>query len=87
MSAYCSYLESPHDSLDQSSTNDAIKELQFYANIYPKSDSVPICNKLIDELRFKLEKKEFEISKLYFKTQEYRAAVVSFKNTIKDYPN
>ncbi len=86
MSAYCSYLESPDYSLDQSSTNDAIKELQFYANIYPKSDSVPICNKLIDELRFKLEKKEFEISKLYFKTQEYRAAVVSFKNTIKDYP-
>jgi outer membrane protein assembly factor BamD len=86
MSAYCSYLESPDYSLDQSSTNDAIKELQFYTNSYPKSDSVLICNKLIDELRFKLEKKEFEVSKLYFKTQEYRAAVVSFKNTIKDYP-
>jgi outer membrane protein assembly factor BamD len=87
MSAYCSYLNSPDYSLDQSSTNDAIKELQLFVNMFPKSDSVTICNKYIDDLRNKLETKEFEISKLYFKTEEYKAAVISFKNTVKDYPD
>jgi outer membrane protein assembly factor BamD len=87
MSAYCTYLDSPDLALDQANTLSAIKDLQLFVNIYPKSDSVAICNKLIDDLRYKLETKEFEISKLYFKLEEYKAAIVSFKNTIKDYPN
>jgi outer membrane protein assembly factor BamD len=87
LSAYCTYLDSPDYTLDQTNTLDAIKQLQLFVNIYPKSDSVVLCNKLIDDLRFKLETKEFEISKLYFKLENYQAAIVSFKNTIKDYPN
>ena len=87
LSAYCSYLDSPDYTLDQTNTLSAIKELQLYVNLYPKSDSVSICNKLIDDLRSKLETKEFEVSKLYFKLEEYKAAIVSFKNTLKDYPN
>ena len=87
LSAYCTYLDSPDYTLEQSNTNSAIKELQLYVNIYPKSDSVKLCNKLIDDLRNKLETKEFEVSKLYFKLEEYKAAIVSFRNTLKDFPN
>jgi outer membrane protein assembly factor BamD len=87
LSAYCTYLDSPDYTLDQTNTLDAIKQLQLFVNIYPKSDSVVLCNELIDDLRYKLETKEFEISKLYYKLENYQAAVVSFKNTIKDYPN
>jgi len=87
LSAYCSYLDSPDYTLDQANTLTAVKELQLFVNMYPKSDTVVICNKLIDDLRFKLETKEFEVSKLYFKLEDYKAAVVSFKNTIKDFPN
>jgi len=87
LNAYCSYLDSPDYTLDQSNTLTAIKELQLYVNLYPKSDSVALCNKFIDDLRFKLETKEFEVSKLYFKLEDYKAAVTSFKNTIKDFPN
>lgn len=87
MSAYCTYLDSPDYSLDQTNTLSAIKELQLYVDMYPKSDSVKLCNSLIDELRFKLETKEFEVSKLYYKMEEYKAAIVSFKNTLKDYPS
>ena len=87
MSAYCTYLDSPDYSLDQSNTLSAIKELQLFVNMYPKSDSVIICNKLIDDLRTKLEIKEFETSKLYFKLEDYKASIVSLGNTLKDYPN
>lgn len=87
LSAYCTYLDSPDYSLDQTNSLTAIKELQLFVDMYPKSDSVVICNKLIDDLRSKLETKEYEISKLYFKLEDYKAALVSFKNTLKDYPD
>jgi len=85
MCAYCAYLDSPDYTLDQTSTHNAVKELQLFVDMYPTSDTVTVCNKLLDDLRIKLETKEFEVSKLYFKLQDYKAAIVSFKNTLKDF--
>lgn len=86
LAAYCSYLDSPDYTLDQTNTVAAIKELQTFINTYPKSDSVAKCNELIDDLRYKLELKEYEIAKLYYKLQEYKAAIYAFKNTLIDFP-
>lgn len=86
LAAYCNYLESPKYSLDQTYTNKAIEGFQLFANKYPKSDSVELCNNYIDELRYKLQKKAFEISKLYLKTEDYKAAIESFNNDLKDFP-
>jgi outer membrane protein assembly factor BamD len=87
MSAYCKYLESPSISLDQSNTQDAIKQLQLFVNLYPNSKRINECNELIDKLRFNLESKAFEIAKLYYKIEDYTAAVTSFKSMLKDYPD
>lgn len=87
MSAYCQYLDSPKYNLDQTSTYEALKELQLFVNIYPFSPRVTKCNELIDNLRAKLEKKDFEIAKLYFKTEYYKASTYAFKNLIKEYPS
>ena len=87
MSAYCQYLLSPKYSLDQTNTYEAIKEFQLFIDIYNDSDRIETCNQLIDELRAKLEKKDFEIAKLYLKTEHYRAAITAFNNVIKDYPD
>ncbi len=87
MSAYCQYMYSPKYCLDQTISVDAIKELQLFINLYPKSDKVAKCNKLIDELRGKLERKAYEIAKLYYKIENYESAVVSFKNLLKDFPD
>jgi outer membrane protein assembly factor BamD len=87
MAAYCSYMDSPEYSLDQTNTTTAVKELQLFVDMYPKSDSVALCNNLIDDLRGKMELKEYEIAKLYFKIEEYKAAITAFKNTLKDYPD
>jgi len=35
----------------------------------------------------KLERKEFEIAKLYYKIENYESSVVAFKNLLKDYPD
>lgn len=87
MSAYCKYKESPNYKLDQTSTREAISQLQLFINAYPGSERVENCNMLIDELREKLQKKDFEIAKLYFKMDRYEAAVKSFENLLNDYPD
>lgn len=86
MSAYCKYLFAPEYYLDQSNTINAIKEMQLFINKYPKSEKLVEANRIIDELRGKLEKKTFESAKQFFKMKEYKAAIVTFQNLIKDYP-
>ncbi|MDD5695962.1 MAG: tetratricopeptide repeat protein, partial [Bacteroidales bacterium] len=39
-----------------------------------------------DQLRGKLEKKAFEIAKLYLKMENYNAAITAFNNVLKDFP-
>jgi outer membrane protein assembly factor BamD len=86
MSAYCNSLNSPEYSLDQTSTYDAMKELQLFVNTYPTSAKVPQCNDIIDKLREKLEYKDYKIAKLYYKMQDYTASVTTFNNILKTFP-
>jgi outer membrane protein assembly factor BamD len=87
MSAFCKYKLSPRYSLDQTNTYDALTEFQTFLNRYPNTSRKSECNKYIDVLRAKLAKKDFERAKLYYKMDEFEAAVVCFKNIIKEYPN
>ena len=87
MTAYCSYLNSPPYYLDQTSTVDAIRDFQVFISRYPTSSRVPRANELIDQLRLKLEEKYYRISLLYLQMEEYKAAIVSFQNLMKDYPD
>jgi outer membrane protein assembly factor BamD len=87
MSAYCYYLDSPIYSLDQSNTQSAIDALQLFINLYPKSERVVEVSKLIQNLRDKLERKSYENSKLYLTIGDYQAAVISFGNSLRDYPD
>jgi len=87
MGAYCKYQDSPKYKLDQTSTVEAIQEMQLFLNAYPNSNRVEQCNELIDELREKLQKKELEIAKLFLKMDKYEAAVSSFETLLEDYPD
>lgn len=87
LSAYCKYLLSPRASLDQTPTQEAIRELQGFANRYPNNSRLEEANQLIDELREKLEVKAFESAMMYFNIRDYMAAVRSFQNVIRDYPD
>ena len=85
-SATCFYKMSPKISLDQSDTYTAISEYQNFIDIYPKSPRVAEANGKIDTLRLKLEEKEYNICGLYFKMEEYQAAITSYEAFLRDYP-
>ena len=86
MVAMCSVKNSPEFHLDQEETNVAINNIQQFINEYPNSELVDSCNRIIDDLRFKIEIKEFEAVKLYSKTESYKAAVTSAQLFIEKYP-
>lgn len=86
LSAMCSVNNSPEYKLDQNETELAINNLQQFINRYPDSPLVDSCNHIMDRLRLKIEKKDYESVKLYVKTQDYRAAVASSMSFLEDYP-
>jgi outer membrane protein assembly factor BamD len=85
MNAFCFYLSSPGYSLDQVDTKLAIKEFQRFTTQYPKSARISECNKMLDKLRGKLERKSYENAMLYYNTMDYKAAIVAFANHLKDF--
>ena len=87
MAAYCYYLQSPKSSLDGGNTLKAIEELQSFIDRNPDSERIETCNELIDKLTNKLKIKAFEIAKLYYNIEDYKAAISSFNNILGDYPS
>lgn len=86
MVAYSDYMMSPTFRLDQTHTLKAIDGFQLFANTYPTSERVAQCNRLIDELRKKLEQKAYYQAQLYFDLKDFRASVISFQNLLQDFP-
>ena len=87
MSAFSNYQMSPVFRLDQTATIEAVTGFQEFVNRYPNSDRVPECNKLINEMRTKLEQKAFASGQLYYRMQNYRAAIHTFENLLSEYPD
>jgi len=87
MSAYCKYLDSPRFSLDQTVTREAINEFQVFINRFPYGEKAKEATTLIDEMRMKLQQKDYSIADLYMKIEDYQAAIVSYRNVMKDYPD
>lgn len=86
MSAYANYKLSPVYRLDQSYSVKAIEGFEEFANRYPSSDRISEANLLIDEMRAKMELKDFESAKLYVDLRRFESAQQSFENVLKDYP-
>ena len=86
LSALCGVSESPEPSLDQDATELAINDLQQFIDRFPNSLLIDSCNNIIDRLRFKLEKKEYDAVKLYAKTESFRAAVSASITFLDDFP-
>ncbi len=82
-----SYYElSPSFRLDQQYTEKAITAYQQFVNYHPTSERVGKANDIIDELRRKQEKKAFDGAELYYNMGNYKSALHSFQNILKDYP-
>lgn len=74
-------------SLDQTETVNSIEAYQTFINAYQESKRLEVANENIDELRGRLEKKALKAADLYFDTKNYRAAAVSYKNLLLDFPD
>jgi len=90
LSAYSYKLASPPFSLDPTDTNKALEAFQGFINEYPNSDKIDEANTHYKDLRYKLQKKHFEIAKTYYRTagydlRNYKAAIQAFDNLLSDY--
>lgn len=90
LSAYSYKLASPVFSLDPTDTNKALEAFQSFINTYPTSSKIEEANTHYKDLRYKLQKKHFEIAKTYYTTADYdlrnyNAAIQAFDNLLEDY--
>lgn len=87
MSLYCDYLNIGSFELDQSDTKEVMAAMQTFTNYYPDSEYTQKINEHLDDLRAKLQKKEYSHVIQYYKMGEFKAAVTSAKNTVKLFPD
>ena len=90
LSAYSYKLSSPVFSKDPTDTNKALEAFQSFISTYPDSEKIDEANQHYKELRYKLQKKYFEIAKTYYRTADYdlrnyKAAIQAFDNLLSDY--
>lgn len=86
MRAYTNYKLAPKPELDPTNTMKAIGMFQTFISTHPESVRVEEANRLIDELRKRLETKEYKSAKLYYDMSQFRAAGVSFSSLMDNFP-
>jgi len=87
MSAKSMYDASPRYQLDQTYSYKAIEAFQYFIDVFPKSALVKDANAYMDEMRDKLELKLINSAELYYNTEHYQAAALTFKNVLLDFPD
>lgn len=90
LSAYSYKLASPIFSKDPTGTNKALEAFQQFISNHPNSEKLEEANKHYREIRYKLQKKSFEIAKTYYRTADYdlrnyKASIQAFDNLLSDY--
>ncbi len=78
LSARSYYMSAPKYSLDQQDTYKALTAFQEFIDIYPGTELADEANKYYQELTTRLEKKDYEIARQYYHTENYVAAIMAF---------
>lgn len=89
--AYGDYSDSPDARLDQEVTRKAIKELDNFIDLYPRTELADSATVMRIELSDKLCYKEYLSAKLYlnlgtYMGNNYESAVITARNAQDDYP-
>ena len=93
------FLDTPEPRLDQSSTYNAIQELQMFMEYFPASNRHQEAQQMIFDLQDKLVMKDYMAARLYYDLgsytgnssysttgNNYLACIVTAQNALKDYP-
>ncbi|HUQ67586.1 MAG TPA: outer membrane protein assembly factor BamD [Flavitalea sp.] len=87
MRAFTYYKQSPKQELDQTNSLKAIGLMQTFINTHPNSGRLREANTIIENLREKLEGKDFRSAELYFNMGHYRAAAIAFTSLVNSFPD
>ena len=70
----------------QEVTYEALTMLQEFSSNYPNSERMNQVNELVIDLNKKLQKKDFEIVKLYYQTGKFPSAIYSIDEFLNRFP-
>lgn len=81
----CLYRSTYRYELDQNPTRIAINAINEYVKDYGGENAhSEECSAMLSDLYERLDHKAYEAAKLYFNMEDYKAARVAFRNTLKD---
>lgn len=80
----CLFEQTLRYELDQTPTYKALTSITEYMVDHPQSEYFEKCAEMVDVLEERLERKEYEGAKLYYTTEDYKAAHYALKNVLKD---
>jgi outer membrane protein assembly factor BamD len=87
MYAFSMFRQAPKESLDQTSSIDAMIAMQEFLNRYPSSKFREDAIKVINTTQAKLEEKGFQNAYQYYKMRYYKAAIVALNNFQQNFPD
>jgi outer membrane protein assembly factor BamD len=87
MYAYSLFVSSPPPNLDQKESIESMDAMQTFLNQYPESKYRDQATEVITVSRQKLEEKGYENAKQYLRLRSYKAAIISFDNFKKNFPD
>jgi outer membrane protein assembly factor BamD len=80
------YRLSPPYQLDQSDTRQAINYLRLFIEQYPTSEYAERAGNMLQELRNKLARGEYEAAQLYERRELFQAAALTYERVLEKYP-
>jgi outer membrane protein assembly factor BamD len=86
LTAMSSYNQVLRAELDQAQTYDAIQKFEYFINKHPQSQQKEEVQKQLSKLEAQLARKSYLSAKLYYHMEQYKAAIVALKNSIKQFP-
>jgi outer membrane protein assembly factor BamD len=87
LAAMCDYYLSPRAELDQQNSRNAIDGFVLFLSRFPSSTRAEEAKKYMNELRDRLSEKSYLSATLYYKMNQYKAAVTALANSLKEYPD
>ncbi len=81
----CLYRATYRWELDQTPTRTCLAAIAQYVQEYPSDKGhLEACQKMMDDLYDRLDRKAYENARLYYKMEDYLAARVALRNVLKD---
>lgn len=80
----CLYSQTLRYELDQLPTHKAMAAVNEFMVDFPDNEYSARCREMMDDFKNRLERKAFEAARIYYTTEDYKAAHYAFKDVLKE---